>query len=80
MWHDSRPYGEFGGRSAVVQELDAESDGNRSEERSGFTKPTPGTRRSVLFTGVRRGVAVLHTDPSFSGDEGLAGAGIQESY
>ena len=46
MWHDARTYGDGG--NAVVQELDAESDGNRSEERSGFTKTAPGTRGSVF--------------------------------
>ena len=80
MWHEARPNGEFGGGSAVVQELDVESNGNQFEEWSGFTKTTPGMKGSVLFTGVERGVVALHTDLSFSGDEGLGGADIQESY
>ena len=80
MWHDAQLYGKFGGGSIVVQEMDIESYGSRSEEPSGFAETAPGTRLSVSLTDVRRNVAVLHAGLSFSGDEGLGGGGAQEGY
>lgn len=46
--------------------------------RADLPKPPPRTRGRVSFVVSRHSVAVFHVGPSFSGDEGLGRAGIQE--
>ena len=78
-WNDARPHVDFSGRDAVMQELDAKADGTSRKKGGSFPKTTPRARTRMSFAGGRRGAGGFHTGSRLCGDEGLWGAGVEES-
>lgn len=72
IWNDAGPHGKVRRGSTKYESL--------SEEGGGYAETAPKTRGRVLFADARGDVPVLHTGPSFSGDEGLGGVGVEEGF